>query len=127
MQRNNVLMIKNVDYNGGHQFVRFQWYRDGEPIPRATQVNLAVTSDDIGHEFYVYVVREGETVPVRTCSIWYGQTALDNVSVSELHWPVEVFSVLGVHLGTIEKADINSLSSGVYILTDGKNTANIVH
>lgn len=126
MQRANVLLLKNADANGGYQFVEYQWYRDGEPVVGATMANLAVTEADLGHEFYVYVTREGETTPVRSCSIWYGTTPVDNVSLSELHGPVQVFTIVGACLGTMQQSEINNLSSGIYILTNGKKTAYIV-
>ena len=32
----DVLAVKNEDYNGGYQFVAFQWYKNGNPIEGAT-------------------------------------------------------------------------------------------
>lgn len=34
---NNVLAVYNKDHNGGYEFVGYQWYRNGKPIPGATE------------------------------------------------------------------------------------------
>lgn len=35
---NDVLAIRNADYNGGFDLVRYQWYKNGQPIEGATQL-----------------------------------------------------------------------------------------
>ena len=128
-QRPRVLMLMNADYNGGYHFSSYQWYRDGKPVEKGNGANLAVSTDDIEHEFYVELVREGETTPVRTCSVWYVRkpSALDEVHVSELDGPLQVFDAIGLYLGIInDKSELNQLPSGLYIVTNGDKVAKII-
>lgn len=39
---NDVIGVKNVDYNGGYEFISFQWYKNDLPIPGAITSNLYV-------------------------------------------------------------------------------------
>lgn len=126
-QRPHLLMLLNEDYNGGYRFSTYQWYRDGQPVEGDTGPNLAVSANDMGHEYYVVLTREGETTPVRTCSVWYGRTAVDEVPISEIDGPLQVFNALGVYLGEVQhKDELNNLSSGIYIVTNGNKTAKMV-
>lgn len=126
-QRPRLLMLLNEDYNGGYRFSTYQWYRDGQPVEGGTGPNLAVSANDMGHEYYVVLTREGETTPVRTCSVWYGRTAVDEVPISEIDGPLQVFNALGVYLGEVQhKDELNNLSSGIYIVTNGNKTAKMV-
>ncbi len=129
LQRPRVLMLKNAEYNGGYNFKSYQWYRDGKPVENGTRANLAVSADDIEHEFYVEIVREGETTPVRTCSIWYVRkpSALDEVHVSELDGPLQVFNAIGLYWGIVnDKSELNQLPTGLYIVTNGDKVAKII-
>ena len=77
------------------------------------------TADDIEHEFYVEIVREGETTPVRTCSIWYVRkpSALDEVHVSEMDGPLQVFDAIGLYWGIVnDKSELNQLPTGLHHL-----------
>ena len=127
-QRPRFLMLQNEEYNGGYRFQSHQWFRDGKPIEKGgTGANLAVSPDDMGHEFYVVLVREGETTPVRTCSVWYGRTPIDEVHISEMNGPLHIFSVLGEYLGIVqEEAELNQLPSGLYIVTNGDKATKII-
>lgn len=127
VQMPGVLILKNSKYNGGYEFDSYQWYRDGQKIENATRSNLSVKEEDLFHEFYVELVRTGETVPVCTCPIVYGQTAVEQVTVSDLTFPVQVWTAQGVRIGEVESADaLGQLQSGFYILSDGKHTTKIL-
>lgn len=62
---NNVLAVLNAANNGGYQFVAFQWYRNGEPIPGAT--SAVYHSDEPfnnGDQYHVEVTDiNGTTLP----------------------------------------------------------------
>ena len=89
--------------------------------------NLAVSAEDMGHEFYVVLVREGENTPIRTCSVWYGRTPVEEVHISNMNGPLQVFTTLGVYLGEVpSEFELNHLSSGIYIITNGNKTAKII-
>ncbi len=122
-----VLVLKNSKYNGGYEFDSYQWYRDGVKVGNGTRPNLSVKQEDMGHEFYVEVVRKGETTPVCTCPIVYGQTAVEQVSVSDLSFPVQVWTAQGMRIGEVQTVEaLNELQNGFYILSDGKHTTKIL-
>ena len=126
-QRPRLLMLLNEDYNGGYRFSHYQWYRDGEPVEGGTGPNLAMSIDDMGHEYFVVLTREGETTPIRTCSVWYGKTPVEEVPVAELDGPLQVFNAVGIYLGEVQHiSELNYLSSGIYIVTNGNKTAKMV-
>lgn len=126
-QRPRLLMLLNEDYNGGYRFSHYQWYRDGEPVEGGTGPNLAMSTDDMGHEYFVVLTREGETTPVRTCSVWYGKTPVEEVPIAELDGPLQVFNAVGIYLGEVQHiSELNYLSSGIYIVTNGNKTAKMV-
>ena len=62
---NNVLAVLNAANNGGYQFVAFQWFRNGEPIPGAT--GAVYHSDEPlnnGDQYHVEVTDiNGNTLP----------------------------------------------------------------
>ena len=127
-QRPRLLMLMNADHNGGYRFQSYQWYRDGVPVEKGGNgANLAVSAEDMGHEFYVVLVREGENTPIRTCSVWYGRTPVEEVHISNMNGPLQVFTTLGVYLGEVpSEFELNHLSSGIYIITNGNKTAKII-
>ena len=126
-QRPRLLMLLNEDYNGGYRFSHYQWYRDGEPVEGGTGPNLAMSTDDMGHEYFVVLTREGETTPIRTCSVWYGKTPVEEVLIAKLDGPLQVFNAVGIYLGEVQHiSELNYLSSGIYIVTNGNKTAKMV-
>ncbi len=127
VQLPGVLVLTNSKYNGGYEFDSYQWYRDGQKIANATRSNLSVKDEDLFHAFHIELVRTGETMPVCTCPIVYGQTAVEQVSVSGLSFPVQVWTAQGVRVGEVQSEDaLNQLQTGFYILSDGKHTAKIL-
>lgn len=127
-QRPRLLMLMNKDHNGGYEFQRYQWFRDGKPVTTGGNgANLAVSPDDMGREFYVSLQRKGEDTWVRTCSVWYGRTPVEEMPVSDIRYPVQVFNALGVHLGEAQdESELNHLPSGIYIVTNGYKAAKII-
>ena len=66
---NDVLAVKNEDYNGGgYQFVSFQWYKNGEPIVGATSSILYVPEGlDLSAEYSVLLTRLSDNVTLMSC------------------------------------------------------------
>ena len=127
-QRPRLLMLMNKDYNGGYEFQRYQWFRDGKPIETGgNSANLAVSPDDLGREFYVSLQRKGEDTWVRTCSVWYGRTPVEEVYVPDINYPLQVFNTLGVYLGEAQDvSELNHLPLGIYIIINGNKAAKII-
>ena len=121
-QNKGVLELMNQDHNGGYEFVSYQWYRDGEPIPDATYPYLAMADQDLGHTYSVLVTRSGDNIALQTCEVVYqgAPQALDEVSSSLQQ--INVYTILGHYIGSIDKIDeVRNLPIGVYILNDGKH------
>lgn len=56
---NDVLGIQNRNFNGGYEFLSYQWYKEGEPIEGATMPYLYVESGlEIGAQYSAQVVRD---------------------------------------------------------------------
>ena len=124
--KTDVLAIQNDDYNGGYAFDSIQWYRAGEPIPGATTANLSVSAEDRGVEFTVKLRRHGEQVMIGSCPIVYLPTDVQAVELPTMNWPLYVYNILGVPLGKITLHEFTNLPSGIYLLSDGKNTLKVI-
>lgn len=67
---NDVLAIRNADYNGGFDLVRYQWYKNGQPIEGATQsYYYAPEGLDMSAEYSALVTRGGDSLQLMTCAI----------------------------------------------------------
>ena len=67
----DVIAILSEKYNGGYTFSHYQWYRNGEPIPGEALPYLYIPRelDRDTVEYYVRLIREGETESYQTCPI----------------------------------------------------------
>lgn len=64
----DVLGILNADYNGGYDFVTFQWYRNGVAIDGATEAYLYVEDKlQAGDAYSVELMQPGEQRALSTC------------------------------------------------------------
>lgn len=124
--KTDMLAIQNQDYNGGFAFDSIQWYKDGQLIPDVTTYNLALSPEDIGHVFSVKLSREGEDIMIGSCPIVYLPTGADAVTIPAMNWPVDVYTILGVHLGEMSLPEFTNIPSGIYLLSDGKNTVKVI-
>ena len=65
---NDVLAVTNEDYNGGYQFVAFQWYKNGLPINGATSSILYEEGGlDLAAEYSVLLTRMSDNFTTMTC------------------------------------------------------------
>ena len=67
----NLLVIKDWEYNGGYVFSSYQWYRNGEPIVDETDPYLYLDEYE-SHPNDVYsigLIREGENEVIMTCGV----------------------------------------------------------
>ncbi|MBQ7671734.1 MAG: fibronectin type III domain-containing protein [Paludibacteraceae bacterium] len=84
-QKNGVVAIMNEGYNGGYNFLSYQWYRNGERMEGETKSYVRVSDEkDMNAEYYVVVLRNEDNVVLRTCPIIYTgggwRDALDKVT-----------------------------------------------
>lgn len=67
---NDVLAIRNTDYNGGFEFVGYQWFKNGLPIEGATDsYYYAPDGLDTKAEYSALVTRAGDSLQLMTCPI----------------------------------------------------------
>lgn len=67
---NDVLAIRNADYNGGYEFDSVQWYLGASPIEGATDFNYYAGLDNqlnFGQEYSALLTRKGDRVKLFTC------------------------------------------------------------
>ena len=66
----DVLAVKNSGYNGGYDFVAFQWYRNSEAILGATSSVLYVEEGlNPGDEYTVLLTRADDNVSQKVCVV----------------------------------------------------------
>ncbi len=64
---NDVLGVKNKDYNGGYDFVSYQWFKDGAPLPGEVEPIYYIEGGlDTKAEYSVMLTRVDGSM-VRTC------------------------------------------------------------
>lgn len=96
----DVLAVTNENYNGGYEFISFQWYKNGNPIEGATSSIFYMQDGlDFDAQYAVLLTRASDGVSVMTCVA----DLLDNSSVSDSR--VVVFNVEG---GTSVEATKNA-------------------
>ena len=67
---NDVLAVRNEEYNGGYEFVGYQWYKDGVPIEGATQsYYYAWDGLDMTAEYSTLITRGGDSLQLMTCPV----------------------------------------------------------
>ncbi len=65
---NDVLAVKNEEYNGGYEFVSFQWYKNGVVIEGATSSILYLPEGlDLSAEYSVLLTRLSDNVTILSC------------------------------------------------------------
>jgi len=67
---NDVLAVRNEEYNGGFEFVGYQWYKDGLPIEGATASYYYEPNGlDAQAEYSALITRSGDSLRLMTCAI----------------------------------------------------------
>ena len=67
---NDILAIKNSDFNGGYAFSHVQWYLNGQPIEQATDFNYFAGEDNqllFGQSYQALLTRADDGVQLFTC------------------------------------------------------------
>lgn len=65
---NDVLAVLNSRFNGGYEFIAFQWYKNGVPIPESTKSYLYVENRlDFDSKYSVKLTRLEDNVSAFTC------------------------------------------------------------
>ena len=66
---NDLLFVKNADYNGGYTFSSYQWYKNTDKIDGATKSYLYLPEglDFEGAEYRIELTRSDDEVTISTC------------------------------------------------------------
>ncbi len=134
---NDVLAVKNSDYNGGYDFVAYQWYKNSDIIVGATSSVLYVEEQfNSNDEYSVLLTRADDGVSQMVCAIVPENLSgavgseqvvlsLNNGSDLVVNVPqkshIRLWSVMGVLVGTFDFEEGNNYISttdmhGFYIL-----------
>jgi hypothetical protein len=94
---NDVLAVKNSDYNGGYEFVAYQWFLNGQPLEGFTTSQYYTGLDlDFSGEYQVLLTRKDDGVSVMTCG------------VVPIQFAEEVLSSIGTLVFRSEVVEVNS-------------------
>ncbi len=122
---NDVLAVRNDAYNGGYEFVAYQWYKNNEPIDGATS-SILYGDLDFDAEYSVMLTRE-DGVKEMVCAV--KPIRFDNVRGDA----VVVFAAnesSRVNVKVAESAQVRVWSSvgvlvGEYFIDEGENVLNL--
>ena len=122
---NDVLAVRNNAYNGGYEFVAYQWYKNNMPIEGATS-SILYGDLDFDAEYSVMLTRE-DGVKEMVCAV--KPIRFDSVSGDA----VVVFSAnesSQVNVKVAESAQVRVWSSvgvlvGEYFIDEGENVLNL--
>ncbi|MDR0810840.1 MAG: hypothetical protein LBN23_00980, partial [Paludibacter sp.] len=128
---NDILAVRNSLFNGGYDFVSFQWYRNGTAIQGATSWYIYTPEGlDNNAAYAVNLVRQGETAAIMTCGfipteiqsdLFFVTNNSKQITVQTSHSAhATLYNVMGLPIGDYELIEgqntINVLNSGMYIL-----------
>lgn len=127
-QNNGILAIMNTEYNGGHTFTAYRWYRDGVLMQHTTVPYISLSPEDIGHTFYAEVRRAEDDMWIKTCEVGYGTEGIEDAESTAIVYPVKAYLPVGTYMGTYESAaELQTLPEGIYLLTTPQGTRKILN
>lgn len=77
---NNVLALYNKDYNGGYDFVGYQWYKNGNPIAGATSAVYRTEDPFTVGDVYHVVLTDNKGVTLPACGLEITEEGQENYS-----------------------------------------------
>ena len=122
---NDVLAVKNSDYNGGYEFVAYQWFLNGMPLEGFTTSQYYTGANlDFSGDYQVLLTRKDDGVSVFTCSVVpmeFSQGELENTGVV-----VFANDVINVETQKAAKCYVYSMSGLLYSVSDLVEGVNII-
>ena len=122
---NDVLAVKNSDYNGGYEFVSYQWFLNGMPLEGfATSQYYTGAGLDFNGEYQVLLTRADDGISAFTCSFVpteFSKEELENTGVV-----VFASDVINVETPKAAKCYVYSMSGLLYSLSDLEEGVNII-
>lgn len=123
----DVLAVTNEEYNGGYEFVAFQWYKNGAVIEGATSSILYEPEGlDLDAEYSVLLTRRDDNVSLMTCSadlIDFGGS--DDNRVIVLTLDKEVLDVDVPQNSKVKIWTANGLLIKEIFINEGQNSINV--
>ena len=111
---NDVLGLKNVNYNGGYDFISYQWFRDGDSIPGATTANYYVAGGELDfNAYYQARILRSDGVVLFTCPFTPVRLP-DEINITPIVVVSMQFTVESPKKGRLELYN----TSGIRVLTD---------
>ncbi len=116
---NDVIAVRNAEYNGGFDLIGFQWYKNGLPIEGAIQsYYYAPDGLDMTAEYTALVMRSGDSLQLMTCPIipeYISDTDIPNV-------PTLVKSGESMHIRGAEASSATAQWTTIYGILWEKQT-----
>jgi hypothetical protein len=122
---NDVLAVKNKDYNGGYEFVAYQWFLNGQLLEGFTTSQYYTGENlDFDGEYQVLITRADDGVSAFTCSITpteFSESEMENSGVV-------IFSsdVINVEISEAAKCYVYSMSGLLYSVSDLEEGMNVI-
>ncbi|MBR5190277.1 MAG: PKD domain-containing protein [Paludibacteraceae bacterium] len=117
---NDVLAVKNKDYNGGYDFVAFQWYKNSEAILGATSSVLYVEEGfNSADEYSVLLTRIDDNVSQKVCAIVPQTLDANEASVIIFSQEKEMLKVRATQRSVVKLWSTTGVLVGTYDL-DGE-------
>jgi hypothetical protein len=125
---NDLLAVKNKDYNGGYEFVSYQWFLNGQPIEGeiGTQLYVGAENLDFNGVYQVLLTRKDDMVPAFTC----GLTPREFSAQELANTGVVIFSKDDVVIAEVRGLaqarvyDLSGMLCATFALTEGENHIN---
>ena len=115
--------MKNSDYNGGYEFVAYQWFLNGQPLEGFTASQYYTGADlDFNGEYQVLLTRADDGVSAYTCSITpvkFSESEIKNSGVV-----IFASDVINVKIPMAAKCRVYNMAGALYSvfdLTEGEN------
>lgn len=122
---NDVLAVKNKDYNGGYEFVAYQWFLNGQLLEGFTTSQYYTGENlDFDGEYQVLITRADDGVSAFTCSI----TPTEFLESEMENSGVVIFSsdVINVEISEAAKCYVYSMSGLLYSVSDLEEGMNVI-
>lgn len=123
---NDVLALKNSTYNGGYEFIAYQWFLNGNPLDGfiGSQFYEAGKDLDFDGEYSVLLTRKEDGVSMMTCT--FVPTQFSDSDLSNVGKLVFTNEIVSVESKQEAKCYIYNLSGLLYSVFDLKEGANMV-
>ena len=118
---NDVLAVTGKKYNGGYEFISYQWYKNDKPISGATGSYLYEPLDTTA--YYHVVLMRGDSVAVATCPI----TPTVHQDITKFPTLAKTSQSVKIHLR--ESAQIRIYTTSGQLYSDqsfGEGTATVI-